>query len=608
MKKLVWIFVAVLIVPVSAAAGADNCGKFAASVKQGSESKKLKSFLDTQWKYFMTESPEWATFVGHPGMDDRWSDVSMAAIERHRKEGLCQKAALTKVKRAALSIEDRVTYDLALRRIEIGLEADKFDGDYMPINHMDGFHIDSAQVLSATPQTLKGYEDRIKRLETYPVLAEQNITLMREGVKRKVMPVKAFMFKISEQLKDLMPSKVEDSPLFESFKEMNALVPTEHQARLRAKAAEVIKGKVYPAIAKFKEFFDKEYAPHGREAIAWTDMPNGKDWYAYKVKYYTTTKMTPDELHELGVKEVASLTAEMEKVKAEVKFKGDLKAFNKFLLTDKRFQYTNKEDILTGYRDIAKRLDAELPRLFKTLPRLPYGVREIPEFAAKSSAGAQYMGGSLASGRAGYFEANTYDLPSTLKWDMETLTIHEAVPGHHLQIALAQEIPNLPEFRRHGHFTAYIEGWALYAETLGKDMGFFKDPYNYYGHLGAQMMRAVRLVVDTGMHAKGWSKQQAWDYYRSKFPTSDVDSENEINRYITWPGQALAYKVGQLKIRDVREKAKVALADKFDIREFHDEVLRHGALPMDVLEKTIDEWAARVKKTPASGPSKVSTR
>jgi uncharacterized protein (DUF885 family) len=309
--------------------------------------------------------------------------------------------------------------------------------------------------------------------------------------------------------------------------------------------------------------------------------------------------MTADQVHEMGLQEVAKLTAEMEKAKEQAKFKGDLKAFNKFLQNDKRFQYTNKEEMLAGFRDIGKRLDAELPKMFKTLPRLPYGVREMPEFQAKSSAAAHYIGGSLESGRAGFFEANAVDLPSQQKWGMETLTIHEAVPGHHLQIALAQEIPDMPEFRRHTHFTAYTEGWALYAETLGKEMGFFKDPYSYYGHLSDQMLRAVRLVVDTGMHAKGWSRQHALDYYRSKFPTTDVGAENEINRYISWPGQALGYKVGQLKIRALRDKATAALGEKFDLREFHDEVLRHGALPLDVLEKNIDEWTMQVKKAPS---------
>ncbi len=599
MNKILAILTFALLWTGSAAAANANCAKFSKSVASGTDAKKLKSFLDVQWKYYMTEYPEWATYVGFPGQDDRWTELSLSAIERRRAEGVCQKDLLAKIKRTALPARDRVTYDLAVRNANLSVEGDKFDQDYMPISHMDGFHIDSTQLLSAMPTTVAGYDNMLKRLESYPVLAESIASVMREGVKRKAMPVKAFMPIISGQLTELTPAKVEDSPFYQVFKEMSPTVPEADRTRLQARAKDVITAKIYPAVIKFKGFFEKEYAPHGRESIAWTDLPNGKAWYAYFVKRHTTTNMNPEQLHDLGLQEVANITAEMQKVIEQVKFKGDLQAFNKFMLKDKQFYYTNKEDLLAGYRDIAKRIDPELPKLFKTLPRMTYGVREIQEFAAKNAAAAQYISGSPAAGRPGYFEANTYDLPSRPKWDMETLTMHEAVPGHHFQIAIAQELGDLPEFRKHGSFTAYVEGWALYAETLGKDMGFYKNPHSYYGHLGGQMLRAVRLVVDTGMHAKGWSKQQAWDYYRSKMPTSDVDSENEINRYITWPGQALAYKVGQLKIRELRDKAQTALGDKFDIREFHDEVLRYGALPMDVLEKTIDEWTAKVKKSPA---------
>ena len=577
----------------SAFAASAQCLKYSKIVHSGTEAKKLTSLLDTHWKYYMTEYPEWATFIGFPGQDDRWTDSSLAAIERRRSENICLRDTIAKIKRAGLPVGERVNYDLALRNATMAVEGDKFDQDYMPISHMDGFHLDVTQVLTAMPPTVKGYENMLTRLERYPALAEQIANIMREGVKRKAMPVKAFMPRISGQLVELTPAKVEDSPFYQVFKEMSPSLVAADKVRLQNRAKDIITTQIYPAVAKFKEFFEKDYAPNGRESIAWADMPNGKAWYAYNVKRHTTTNMTPEQLHEMGLKEVATITAEMQKVIEQVKFKGDRQAFNKFLLKDKQFYYTTKQDLLSGYRDIAKRLDPELPKLFKTLPRLTYGVREIQEFQAKSAAGAQYVGGSSETGRAGFFEANTFDLPSRPKWEMETLTIHEAVPGHHFQIAIAQELKNLPEFRKYGHFTSFVEGWAHYAETLGKDMGFFKDPHSYYGHLSGQMLRSVRLVVDTGMHAKGWSKQKAWDYYRSQMPTSDVDSENEINRYITWPGQALAYKVGHLKFRELREKSKLALGEKFNIREFHDEVLRHGALPLDVLEKTVDAWTAK---------------
>jgi uncharacterized protein (DUF885 family) len=286
----------------------------------------------------------------------------------------------------------------------------------------------------------------------------------------------------------------------------------------------------------------------------------------------------------------------MKKIRDQVKFKGDGIAFNKFLLTDKQFYYTDKEALLTGYRDIAKRADAELTREFKTLPRLPYGVREMPEYKAKDAPTAYYIGGSIEAGRAGYFEANTYDLKARPKWGMEALTLHEAAPGHHLQIAIAQELKDMPEFRKHMHYTAFVEGWALYAESLGETMGFYKDPYSKYGQLTYEMWRAVRLVVDTGMHQFGWSRDKAIDYMMANLPKSRLETEVEIDRYITWPGQALAYKIGELKIRELRKRASAALGEDFDKREFHDEVLKNGALPLDVLDKSIEAWISKRKK------------
>ncbi len=584
----------------TSAVAKDNCAKFSKAVAQGTESKKLHTFLDVQWTYLMTEYPEWATYVGFPGQDGKLSDISTPALERRRKESVCIRDTLKKIQRKSLNTTDKVTLDLALRHAELSIESDKFSGDYMPLNHMFGFHLDTVQLHSAMPgATVKNYENMIHRLEKLPTYIQQVTVLMREGVKRKAMPVKAFMPTITTQLAGLIPENVEESPLYGRFKEINVNIQPEEQKRLQAKAKEVLTAKVYPALKDFKTYFDTEYAPFGRENIAWTEMPDGKAWYAYHIKNHTTTSMTADELHEVGLREVGKLLSEMEKVKKEVKFKGDLQAFNKFLLKDKQFYYKTKEELLAGYRDIAKRVDPELPKLFKTLPRLTYGVREIPEVAAKGAAAAQYVSGNIETGRPGYFEANTFKLDSRGKFGMETLTLHEAVPGHHFQIALAAEVKDLPKFRKYGGFTAYVEGWALYAETLGKEMGFFKDPYSYYGHLSDQMLRSVRLVVDTGMHAKGWSKEKALAYFRAQMPTSDHESESEINRYISWPGQALAYKVGALKIRELRDRSTEKLGEKFDVREFHDQVLLQGALPMEVLEKHIDEWTASELKKKA---------
>ncbi|MGE4132255.1 MAG: DUF885 family protein [Bdellovibrionales bacterium] len=586
---------------------ADTCGDFNKSVAKGTSAQRLNKFLDTQWKYLMREYPEWATFVGYPGQDNRWTDASPKAVERRRSENACQLKALKKISKAKLGEQDRINYDLNLLSLEQSLEADKFGADYMPVNHMNGFQTDTVQVLMAMRAgSIKGYQNILARLESLPELIEQNRQLMNIGMQKKLMPLKTFMPKMEQQISDLMPEDPEKSAFYGPFKEINSSLSAEDAAALRGKAKEILKSKVYPALVSFKKFLSEEYSKNGREEIAWTTLPNGRDWYAFLVRYHTTTDKTPDELHELGLKEVARIESEMTQIKDSTKFKGSLADFNKMLLKDKRFYYTNAEDLLAGYRDIAKRIDAELPKHFKTLPRMTYGVRPVAEFQAKTSPAAQYISGSPESGRPGWFEANTFDLPSRAKWEMETLTMHEAVPGHHFQISIAQELKGLPEFRKHGGFTAYVEGWALYAESLGKEMGFYKDPYSHYGHLSAEMMRAVRLVVDTGMHAKGWDKQKAWDFYRSKMPTSDVDSENEINRYITWPGQALAYKVGQLKIREIRTQAERVLGDKFDEREFHDEVLRHGALPMKILEKRVGIWVDKAKNQKAPAPTRIS--
>lgn len=586
-----------LISALPALSFADNCSQLnAAAMGKGSPAQRLKKFFDAQWKIAMTEFPEFATYVGYPGQDDRLTDQSLGAIERRKKEVQCALKALNKIPRTQLTVKDRTNFDLFKRQLELGIEGDRFPSEYLAVNQLGGIQSDFADLLMAMPAQNKAqFENMLKRMEKFPPLAAQIEALLREGVKKKVVGVKMFMPKVIEQIDGVIKPNPEDSPLFNAFKEMPVAVEKKDQDEIRARAKELIQTKLYPALTRFREFMLKEYIPQARETTAWYDMPQGKEWYAFNVRMHTTTAKTPDELHELGLSEVKRITAAMEDIKTKVNYKGDLKAFNKFLLKDKQFYYKSADDLLNGYREIAKRIDPELPKMFKTLPRLTYGIKAVPEFKAAAAPGAYYEGGSLESGRPGYFVANTYDLPSRPKWGMETLTFHEAVPGHHFQIAIAQELGDMPNFRRYGGYTAFTEGWALYAESLGEEMGFYKDPYSMYGHLSDEMLRAVRLVVDTGLHAKGWSKQKALDFYRSSLPASDIESETEIDRYITWPGQALAYKVGQLKIKELREYAKAQLGDKFDVREFHDQILNQGAIPLDVLEKRIHEWTGKTR-------------
>lgn len=573
------------------------CKALEKTVIQGTASQKLNKYLEAQWKSNMLEFPEFATYMGYPGQNDRWTDQSLEAIARRNKELDCKLAVFKKIPRKALKGHERVTFDLYLQGLELGLEGRKFPEEYLVLDHLGGLQTSVADMMDAMPTaSKKDYENMIARLEKIPEVEAQIETLLKEGLRRKVTPVKMFLSRVPTQFDRVLTEKTEESPLYNSFRDIKADIPVEEKLALQKKALEVIQNKTYPALKKLKEFVVTQYIPGARENIAMSDMPDGKAWYDFLVKVHTTTQKNSEELHELGLQEVARLTKEMDAVKDQVKFKGDLQAFNKFLLNDARFFYADKGELLKGYRDIAKRADAELPKLFKTLPRLTYGVKEMPEYKAKEAPTAYYDGGSLKAGRSGYFMANTYDLRARPKWGMEALTLHEAVPGHHLQIALAQEMPEMPEFRKNAGYTAFSEGWALYAESLGAEMGFYKDPYSSYGQLTYEIWRAVRLVIDTGIHSKGWSRQQAIEYFTSTMPKSQLEAEVEVDRYITWPGQALAYKVGQLKFLELRNKARAVLGEKFDVREFHDQVLRNGALPMDVLEKSVNEWIESVKK------------
>jgi uncharacterized protein (DUF885 family) len=408
MKALVFTFAALLSVSAHAESICKTLDQtVSAHVKAG---EKLKRFLSTQWKYRMTESPEAATYVGYPGQNDRWSNLSLATLARHRREEVCQLAALQKIPRQALSPEVRIDFDMMKRRLENAIEEQAFDGDYLILDHLDGLHMSIADLLSAMPTAnKKDYENMLARLNGVPLVEEQTEALLREGLKHKVTPVKMFLARVPAQFDRVLTAKVEDSPIYQPFREINTNISATDRADLQKRALDVIENKVYPALKKLKTFVINEYTPGARESISFADMPKGKAWYAFLVRRYTTTKLTPKELHALGLKEVARIAGEMQAVREQAKFKGDAKAFNKFLLTDRRFYYTDKAELMRGYRDIAKRLDAELPKLFKTLPRLTYGVREMPEYKAKEAPGAYYEGGSLESGRPGYFTANTYD-------------------------------------------------------------------------------------------------------------------------------------------------------------------------------------------------------
>jgi len=394
--------------------------------------------------------------------------------------------------------------------------------------------------------------------------------------------------------------QITDNPLKSALMRPFTRIPKsfsdEDKERILKRGIEAYEKYAKPSYELLHTFLKDDYVPNCRETIGRSALPDGKAWYAYMVRPITTTDLTPQQIHEIGLSEVKRIRGEMEKIKKQTGFEGDLQEFFEFLRTDKQFFYDTPAQLLAGYRDICKRADPELIRLFRKLPRQPYGIKPVPSYSEQSVTTAYYQPGSINAGRPGYFFANTYALETRPKWEMEALSLHEAVPGHHFQIAIADELEGLPEFRKNDRYTAYVEGWGLYAESLGEEMGFYQDPYSKMGQLTYEMWRAIRLVLDTGMHALGWSRQQSIDYFKANAGKSEHDIIVEVDRYIVWPGQALAYKIGELKIKELRANAEKELGDKFDIRDFHDELLGAGALPLNILETRMKNWAARVKE------------
>jgi uncharacterized protein (DUF885 family) len=383
------------------------------------------------------------------------------------------------------------------------------------------------------------------------------------------------------------------SPLLDAFRKFPPAIPEAERTELTGRATDAYVQVVRPAFEKLRDFLATRYLPACRQATAASALPEGASFYAYNVKWHTTTAMSPQQIHEVGLAEVKRIRAEMDKVIATAAFTGSYEEFVRFLPTDPRFYFTDADALVTAYRDIAKRADPELASLFGRLPQSPYGVRVVPEAAAPSQTTAYYEPGAFKVGRPGYMFANTYKLEMRPRWEMEALTLHEAVPGHHLQISLAQELEGIPEFRKNSSYTAYVEGWGLYAESLGEEMGFYRDPYSKFGQLTYEMWRAVRLVVDTGLHSMNWTRQQAIDFFMTNAAKTEQDIIVEVDRYIAWPGQALGYKLGQMKIHELRAASAKQMGERFDLRRFHDVVLGEGAVPLDVLESRVKAWAAR---------------
>jgi uncharacterized protein (DUF885 family) len=567
-----------------------------AAARSGAASKSLEKLFEEEWEWALKEYPERATYLGDSRYNDRLTDLSLEALERRNRREHEVLARLKKIDRAALTEDERLSYDLFQARLERSIEGQKYLVDLMPVNQQDGVYKDFAILSTITPfKTAKDYRDYLARLSAFPRQVDQTIALMEEGRKKGWTQPAVPLRDVPDAVRAQIHPDPEKSVHFKPFEKFPEGVAQPDRDALRIEGRRRIAVEVFPAYQKLYAYLLRDYLPAGRKEIGASKLPDGEAYYAYEIRRHTTTDRTAKEIHDTGLAEVSRIRRQMEEIIRKVRFKGDFDDFVKFLRTDPRFYYKTAADLLAGYRDICKRIDPELIRLFGTLPRTPYGVIPTPDFEAPTSTTAYYRPGSPEGARPGYFVANTYRLETRPKYEMEALTIHEAVPGHHLQISLAQELAQVPKFRRHGGFTAFVEGWGLYAESLGDEMGFYTDPYSKFGQLTYEMWRAVRLVVDTGMHAFGWSRQRAIDYMKANTAKTEHDITVEIDRYIVWPGQALAYKTGELKIKELRARAERELGERFDLRRFHDTVLLAGALPLDILEKRVDAWIAKEK-------------
>jgi uncharacterized protein (DUF885 family) len=559
------------------------------------EKEKLNLLSRIYMDYQLQTFPEFGTFIGKPTDNMQWTNMSMAAIQQRKKDRSTFLEGFKSINRSRLDLSDQLNFDLLKNAIELEKEGEKFPAELMPIEQMGGYHQQIMQVASATRiKAKRDVDDFLSRLQKIPALVDQLIALMDEGIRKGIVPPKNTLMGVPEQIQNVTVNNSEKSPLLKNLNDYLRQNPAQKEAVSKA-ALKILSEKVNPSLIRLKSYMEKTYIPKARESFGLKNLPNGENWYNHNIKVQTTTSLTYQQIHAIGLREVKRIRIAMDSLIRTTGFKGTFEEFTHFLRTDPGFYYDDSTALLDGYRVIAKKIDLELPRFFGKLPRLPYGVLPIPAFDEKFQTTAYYFAGSIESGRPGAFYANTYDLKTRPKWEMEALTIHEAVPGHHLQISLASELENVPEFRKYSFYTGFIEGWGLYAESLGSEMGFYKDPYSKFGQLTYEMWRAIRLVVDTGIHGMGWNRQQAIDYFKANAAKTEHDITVEVDRYIGWPGQALAYKIGELKIKELRAKAERKLGDKFDIRKFHDAVLENGAIPLNILEQKVNEWIDSVK-------------
>jgi uncharacterized protein (DUF885 family) len=601
MRFLICLLAAALLIPAANAAAnppSDLDGR----------RKALNDLLHDQWEYTMRTSPIYASILGDKRYNDQLDDFSQKAIDDDLEQTRRYVDRFEGIDTTGFPEQELLNKQLMLRDLKRNLEGARFKPWEMPVSQQNGIHIDAPQLVSILSfESVKDYEDYITRLKLLPRLFDQTIVQMRKGMAEGLMPPKMLLEKVVTQANGIAETPADKSPFAHPFDKFPAAISEPDQKRLRDAGLAAIKDSVVPTYVKFTSFVRDEYAPKGRpEPGAWS-LPDGDAWYAFRVKESTTTNLSPEEIHQLGLAQVKEIEARMLAVVSQLGYK-DMNNFKAAVDADPKLHAQSREQILDLYRKYIDQMYAKLPQLFGRLPKSKLEVLPVEEFREKEASDASYMDGTPDGSRPGHIMVNTSDFAKRTLLDIETTAYHEGVPGHHMQISIAQELPELPLFRQHEFYTAYTEGWALYSERLGKEVGFFQDPYSYYGHLQDDMLRAIRLVVDTGFHYKHWTRQQVVDYFHAHSSIDEVSVQSETDRYMAWPAQALGYKIGQLEILKLRQYSKDQLGDKFDLRAFHDEVLSGGALPMDVLSTRIHEWTAQQKGRASLSPPSALTK
>ncbi|GAA4364176.1 DUF885 domain-containing protein [Kangiella marina] len=554
-------------------------------------SQWLDDFFQEVQEYRQSQNPVWAAREGDESAKGKLRDVSPEAYADRKVKLLELIKELESIKRDNLLQDEQISYDMMMTQLKQDVAEVDFKAYQMPLTSEYGFHAQTTNLANAFRfRTADDYQDYIALLEAIPTFFQQNVSNMRNGIKRGFTVPRAVLDGYSDSISVYIKDDPKETVWYRPFNNMPDTLSTEDQAVLQKKAAKVISNKVLPQYQAYLTFFEDEYLPAAKKSIAAYDFPDGKAYYQNQIKHYTTLDLSPDEIHEIGLKEVARIRKEMEEVIETTGFEGSFEEFLHFLRTDEQFYAKTPEELLKEAAYMSKKMDHQLPKFFGKLPRQPYGVVPVPEEIAPKYTTGRYSGAPIDSDRAGEYWVNTYALEKRPLYNLEALTLHEAVPGHHLQTALAQELTHLPKFRQNTYISAFGEGWGLYSEKLGLEAGFYEDPYSNFGRLTYEMWRAMRLVVDTGMHAKGWSREKAISMMESNTALSTHNVRTEIDRYISWPAQALSYKLGELKILELREKAEKALGEKFDIRKFHDAVLANGSIPLSVLEEQIEQF------------------